>query len=892
MDIGAVKLVNIEREVREAYLDYAMSVITSRALPDARDGLKPVQRRILYTMYDNGLRPDRAYRKSAATVGDVLGKYHPHGDSAVYDAMVRLAQDFSMRYPLVDGQGNFGSIDGDPPAAYRYTEARPARTAMEMLADIDMDTVDTRPNFDDTRQEPTVLPARIPNLLVNGASGIAVGMATNIPPHNLGEVCDALCHLIDHWDAVEDITPEDLRHFIPGPDFPTGATILGLDGIKSAYGTGRGRVLIRSRAHVEEIRPGREAVIVTEIPFQVNKTTLLERIADLVRSRKIETISDLRDESDRHGIRIVIEIKRNGDPHITLNQLYKYSMLQHTFGVNMLALVDGEPQVLSLKRLLEIYVNHRIDVVERRTRYELERARQRQHILEGLRIAIAHLDEVIATIRRSPDVPEAKANLISGFSLSEVQAQAILDMQLRRLAALEQEKIEEEYKAISERIAYLESLLQDRDMVLAVIRAEIQALKEAYGDPRRTTIEADARELADEDLIPIRDTLITVTQRGYIKRLPTDTYRSQQRGGRGIIGARTKMDDQVRDNFIAGTRDTLLFFTDRGRVFQMRAWQVPETSRESAGTPLVNLIQLTPGERVTVALPVKAETWLAGGFLVMATERGRIKRTVLSAYESVRSSGLIAIVLDEGDTLRWVKATTGKGELIMVTRRGRALRFREQDVRPMGRAAAGVMAIRLKESDAIATMDLVDPDADLLVITERGVGKRSPLSQYRTTSRHTQGIMTLAAGRVEEIGEIVDARVVSDGGDLALITAAGIVMRTTTDAISRMSRITRGVIIMRPDEGDRVASLAYWVDRSPAAETDETEAFETEAFETETGEGDPIGTALIAGESDQGELDGVTGDDETGDDGIEDDETGDETAGDEDAEDEVVADLS
>ncbi len=882
MDIGAVKLVNIEREVREAYLDYAMSVITSRALPDARDGLKPVQRRILYTMYDNGLRPDRAYRKSAATVGDVLGKYHPHGDSAVYDAMVRLAQDFSMRYPLVDGQGNFGSIDGDPPAAYRYTEARPARTAMEMLADIDMDTVDTRPNFDDTRQEPTVLPARIPNLLVNGASGIAVGMATNIPPHNLGEVCDALCHLIDHWDAVEDITPEDLRHFIPGPDFPTGATILGLDGIKSAYGTGRGRVLIRSRAHVEEIRPGREAVIVTEIPFQVNKTTLLERIADLVRSRKIETISDLRDESDRHGIRIVIEIKRNGDPHITLNQLYKYSMLQHTFGVNMLALVDGEPQVLSLKRLLEIYVNHRIDVVERRTRYELERARQRQHILEGLRIAIAHLDEVIATIRRSPDVPEAKANLISGFSLSEVQAQAILDMQLRRLAALEQEKIEEEYKAISERIAYLESLLQDRDMVLAVIRAEIQALKEAYGDPRRTTIEADARELADEDLIPIRDTLITVTQRGYIKRLPTDTYRSQQRGGRGIIGARTKMDDQVRDNFIAGTRDTLLFFTDRGRVFQMRAWQVPETSRESAGTPLVNLIQLTPGERVTVALPVKAETWLAGGFLVMATERGRIKRTVLSAYESVRSSGLIAIVLDEGDTLRWVKATTGKGELIMVTRRGRALRFREQDVRPMGRAAAGVMAIRLKESDAIATMDLVDPDADLLVITERGVGKRSPLSQYRTTSRHTQGIMTLAAGRVEEIGEIVDARVVSDGGDLALITAAGIVMRTTTDAISRMSRITRGVIIMRPDEGDRVASLAYWVDRSPAAETDETEA-----FETETGEGDPIGTALIAGESDQGELDGVTGDDETGD-----DETGDETAGDEDAEDEVVADLS
>ena len=839
---GEITLITIEDEMKKSYLDYAMSVIVSRALPDVRDGLMPVHRRILYAMWhDLSLTHDKPHKKSARIVGEVLGKYHPHGDSAVYDAMVRMAQDFSLRYPLVDGQGNFGSIDGDNAAAMRYTEARLARITDLMLTDLEKDTVGWHPNFDNTLREPDVLPAALPNLLINGSAGIAVGMATNIPPHNLGEVCDALRHLITRWDALEDITPEELRQFIPGPDFPTGATILGLEGIKNAYGTGRGRVLIRSRAHVEEIRPGREAVIVTEIPFQVNKTTLLERIADLVRSRKIETISDLRDESDRHGIRIVIEIKRGGDPHITLNQLYKYSMLQHTFGVNMLALVGGEPQVLSLKRLLEIYLEHRVDVVERRTRYELERARQRQHILEGLRIAIAHLDEVIATIRRSPDVPEAKANLIAAFSLSEVQAQAILDMQLRRLAALEQEKIEEEYKAISERIAYLESLLQDRDMVLAVIDAEILALKEAYGDARRTTIEADAMELADEDLIPIRDTLITVTQRGYVKRVPADTYRSQLRGGRGIIGARTKTDDLVRDNFIAGTRDTLLFFTDRGRVFQMRAWQVPETSREAAGTPLVNLIQLQPGERVTVALPVKAETWQAGGFLVMATEQGRIKRTVLSAYESVRSSGLIAIVLDEGDTLRWVKATTGKGELVMVTRRGRALRFREQDVRPMGRAAAGVMAIRLKAGDGIATMDLVDPEADLLVITARGVGKRSPLAQYRTTSRHTQGILTMNVDHLDEIGEIVDARVVTDGGDLALITESGIVMRTSTDAISRMGRITRGVIIMRPDEGDRVASLAYWVDRTAPGEVAEEDATEDGA----SGDG-PVADGRVA----------------------------------------------
>ena len=810
----SVKLVNIEHEMREAFLDYAMSVITSRALPDARDGLKPVQRRILYTMYDTGLRPDRPYKKSAATVGDVLGKYHPHGDSAVYDAMVRMAQDFSMRYMLVDGQGNFGSIDGDPAAAYRYTEARTSRMAIELLADIDMDTVDTRPNFDDSREEPVVLPARVPNLLVNGATGIAVGMATNIPPHNLNEVCDALMYLIDRWETVDEVTPDDLRRIIPGPDFPTGATIMGHEGIKSAYATGRGRVLMRAKAHIEEIRPGRMAVVVTEIPFQVNKTTLLERIAELVRAKKIETISDLRDESDRTGIRIVIEIKRGGDPHVTLNKLYKYSMLQHTFGVNMLALVDGEPQVLSLKRLLRIYVEHRIDVIERRTVYELERARHRQHVLEGLRIAIANLDAVIETIRRSPDAHEARDNLMTRFSLSEIQAQAILDMQLRRLAALEREKLEDEYRDISARIEWLEALLADRDRVLGLIREDLVDLKARYGDPRRTSIEFDTSNLDDEDLVAVEDVFITVTQRGYIKRVLADTYRTQNRGGRGIIGARTKADDAVRDNFVASTRDTLLFFTDRGRVFQLRAWQVPDSGREAAGTPIINLIQIDPDERVTVALAVPKWQMEAGGFLVMATRGGRIKRTDLAQYDGVRPSGLIAINLDEGDTLRWVKVTTGEDELIMVTRRGMALRFRERDVRPMGRAAAGVMAIRLKPGDAIATLDVTRPEADLFVVTERGFGKRTPLDQYRLQGRFGQGILTIAASRIDEIGEIVDARVVEDGHEMALITESGILMRTRTDAISRMSRATRGVIVMRPDAGDAVASMAYINDRS------------------------------------------------------------------------------
>jgi DNA gyrase subunit A len=820
-----IELVDIDQEMRLAYLDYAMSVITARALPDVRDGLKPVQRRILYTMYDNGLRPDRPFKKSAATVGDVLGRFHPHGDSAVYDAMVRLAQDFSLRYLLVDGQGNFGSVDGDPAAAYRYTEARPTAMAMELLADIDMDTVDFRPNFDDSRTEPTVLPSRAPNLVINGASGIAVGMATNIPPHNLGEVVDALTYILDQFDRREQITPAELMAYVPGPDFPTGGMILGTDGVLNAYATGRGRVIMRATTHFEELDNGRLAIIVTEIPFQLNKTTLLERIAELARTKKIDGLADLRDESDRKGMRVVIELKRAAAGPVVLNQLFKFSQLQATFGVNMLALVDGEPRVLPLKRLLLAFLDHRRDVVRRRSEYELERARHRQHVLVGLMTAIDNLDEVIATIRGSSDASDARDQLMTRFELSEIQAQAILDMQLRRLAALERQKIQDEYRDVTERIAYLETLLGDEGLILNVVREELTALKTEFADPRRTIIvEGVAADITDEDLVEAEEVLITVTERGYIKRVPAETYRAQKRGGRGVIGAKAKGEDTIRDNFTANTRDRILFFTNRGRVFQLPAHLVPESSREAAGTPLVNLIQLDAGERVTVALPATEEQFRHGQFLVMATVLGRIKRTRLSHYDRVRPSGLIALNIEEGDELRWVEITHGEDELIFVTRRGRALRFRERDVRPMGRAAQGVMAIRLLKGDQVAAVDRVLPDADLLVITTGGYGKRTPLSEYPTRGRHTQGVLTLDVSRLDEIGEIAGARVVQDGHEIAVITDQGITMRTTTESISRYGRATRGVRIIRMDEGQRVASFAYLEDKGPGDEEEEAEA--------------------------------------------------------------------
>ena len=821
MDIGRVQLVDIEKEMREAYLDYAMSVITARALPDVRDGLKPVQRRILYTMYDNGLRPDRPYKKSAATVGDVLGKYHPHGDSAVYDAMVRLAQDFSLRYPLIDGQGNFGSIDGDPAAAYRYTEARPAALAMELLADIDQDTVDTQPNFDDSRAEPIVLPSRIPNLLINGASGIAVGMATNLPPHNLGEICDALIFMIDNYEAVDDITAEQLRAFVPGPDFPTGGKIVGIDGITSAYATGRGRVIMRAKAEFEERDDGQIAIVVTEIPYQVNRSTLIERIAELAREKRIDTLRDLRDESDRDGMRIVMELKRGADPHSTLNKLYKFSQLQHTFGINALALVDGHPTMLPLKRMMVHYVEHRRDVIKRRSEHELERARHRQHVLEGLLRAIGDLDAVIDIIRKSRDASHARDRLMERLDLTEIQAQAILDMQLRRLAALESQRIQDEHREVSERIDFLEALLADADKILDVIRLDLVELKETYADPRRTEIIQGDHELSDADLVADEDVLISITERGYIKRVVADTYRAQGRGGRGIIGAKTRDEDEVRDLVLASTRDRLLFFTDRGRVYQLPAWRVPASGREAAGTPLINLIQLESGERVTVMLAAPEWQFEHGSHLVMVTRKGRIKRTELADYDGVRPSGLIAINLLEGDELAWVKITSGDDDVILVSRRGMALRFHESAVRPQGRVASGVGAMRLRKGDALAGVDIVRQEADLFIVTKLGYGKRTPLDEYRTLGRYNQGVRTIDIKRLDELGEIADARVVEDGDEITLISDHGIVMRTATDGISRMGRLTRGVRVMNLDEGQEVASLAYMRDRGGPSESDE-----------------------------------------------------------------------
>jgi DNA gyrase subunit A len=808
MEIGTVRIVDIEQEMKGAYLDYAMSVITARALPDVRDGLKPVQRRILYAMYDMGLRPERPYKKSARIVGEVLGKYHPHGDSAVYDAMVRMAQDFSMRYPLVDGQGNFGSIDGDSAAAMRYTEARLAPIAMEMLQDIDKNTVDFVDNFDGTLQEPAVLPAKLPNLLINGAAGIAVGMATNIPPHNLAEVCDALTYLIDRYDEVDEVTVDDLMKFIKGPDFPTGATILGTEGIRNAYVTGKGSIIMRARAHIEEIKGGRHRIVVTEIPYQVNKTTLLERIATLVREGRIDSISDMRDESDRHGMSIVIELKRGADPRTTLNQLLKYTQMQSTFGANMLALVDGQPRVLSLKKMLLLYLDHRQEVIRRRTEYELERARHRAHVLEGLLVALDNLDEVISTIRRSRSADTARKNLMRKFKLTEIQAQAILDMQLRRLAALERKKLQDEYAELIKQIAYYEDLLANPRKILYLVREDLQELREKYGDARRTRITDDGEdtEFTAEDLIPEEDVLVTITRRGYVKRVPASTYRTQRRGGRGIKGMKTRKADEVEHLFIANTLDSILFFTNRGRVFHLKAHQLPDAGRTAHGLPLSNLIPLDRNERVTAAVPVP--DFQRADYLVMATRRGKIKRTALSEFQSVRPSGLIAILMEEGDELRWVRLTHGQDEIIITTERGQAIRFKEEEVRPMGRNAAGVNAIKLEDGDRVASMDVVRPGADLLVITTKGYGKRTPIAEYSLQSRYGKGIRTIDVRKLDEIGTIAAARVVLPEDEITLISAEGIVMRTPVRHIPQMGRATRGSLVMRLNDGDSVASIA------------------------------------------------------------------------------------
>ncbi|MFN3741369.1 MAG: DNA gyrase subunit A [Anaerolineales bacterium] len=807
MEVGTVQSVDIDEQVRAAYLDYAMSVIVARALPDARDGLKPVQRRILYAMHEMGLRHNAAYKKSARIVGEVLGKYHPHGDAAVYEAMARMAQDFSMRYLLVDGQGNFGSVDGDPPAAMRYTEARLTALAEELLADIDKDTVDFVPNFDDSLQEPSVLPARLPNLLMNGASGIAVGMATNIPPHNLRELAAAIAYLIDHFEHIEEITVDDLMRYVPGPDFPTGGILLGSQGIESAYATGHGRLVVRGVAHIEEIKGGRYQIVISEIPYQVNKAALIERIAELVRSEKMDQIADLRDESDRRGMSIVIELKRGAQPQKVLNQLYKFTPLQSTFGVQMLALVDGEPRLLSLKKALQVFIEHRREVITRRSTYELGKARARLHILDGYLIALANLDAVIQTIKESPDADQARQRLMERFHLTEIQAQAILDLQLRRLAALERQKIEDEHRQTRAWIEYLEDLLANPQKILALIRDEMQELAEKYGDERRTRILTEAGgELDEEDLVQDEAVLISLTERGYIKRLSIHAFRAQGRGGRGVSGHTTREEDEVVMLLPARTLDTLLFFTDKGKVYSEKVYQIPEADRNGRGIALVNVLALGGGERVTAAMAVS--DFSAARYCLLATRRGKIKRISLSEFATVRSSGVIAMTLEEGDYLGWARLSQGENEIILVTEQGKALRFSESEVRPMGRSAAGVQAIRLQAGDAVTSMDIVEPDADLLIVTEKGFGKRTPLQEYPSHGRASAGVATIDRKALENVGKIVAARVVKPEDDLTFITANGIVLRLKVKEVKQSGRATRGVRLITPQAGDSVASVA------------------------------------------------------------------------------------
>ena len=807
MDIGTVQQVDIDSQMREAYLDYAMSVIVARALPDARDGLKPVHRRILYAMHDMGIRSTGSYKKSARIVGEVLGKYHPHGDSAVYESMARMAQDFSMRYLLVDGQGNFGSIDGDSPAAMRYTEARMHKMSEDMLADIDKDTVDFTLNFDDSLEEPSVLPARLPNLLLNGTSGIAVGMATNIPSHNLRELVAALSFLIENFDRVDDIPLEELMSRVPGPDFPTGGIIVGREGIESAYATGKGRIVVRGQAHIEEGKGNRYQIVITEIPYQVNKTSLIERIADHARSGKLDMISDLRDESDQRGMSIVIELKRGAQPKRVLNQLYKYTMLQSTFGVQMLALVDGEPRLLPLKRALTIFIEHRQTVIVRRSNHELAKARARIHVLDGLLIALENIDAVIETIKKSSDADEAKQNLVKRFKLTEIQAQAILDMQLRRLAALERWKIEEEHKQVKAEIDYLEDLLAHPKKILALIQSDLEELAEKYGDDRRTLIAADATdELRIEDMVQDEAVLISLTERGYIKRMAAKAFRSQGRGGVGVKGHTTKEEDEILSLTPARTLNTMLFFSDRGKVYSEKVYQIPDAGRTGKGIPLVNVLALDPGELITATIAVK--DFSAHGYCMMMTRKGKIKRVDLEEFASVRPSGLIAMSLADDDELGWARLTSGKDEIIIVTEMGQALRFSEELVRPMGRPAAGVNGISLKKGDQVTTMTKIQPNGSLLIVTTDGYGKQTSLEQYSPKGRATQGIATIDKNAIPDVGKITSARVVQQSDHLTLISAHGVAIRLKVNDVKVSGRATRGVRLMRLREGDYVASVA------------------------------------------------------------------------------------
>lgn len=785
-------------EMRDSFMDYAMSIIVSRALPDVRDGLKPVHRRILYAMSELGMSPDKPYKKSARIVGEVIGKYHPHGDSAVYETMVRMAQDFSLRYMLIDGHGNFGSIDGDMAAAMRYTEARLSKIAMEMLRDINKETIDFVPNYDGEEIEPVVLPARFPNLLVNGLTGIAVGMATNIPPHNLSEVIDGVQALIRN----PDITPLELMDYIKGPDFPTAGFLMGREGIRQAYTTGRGSVTMRARATIEE-NNGKARIIVHELPYQVVKARLVEKIAELVREKKIDGITDLRDESDRNGMRIVIELRRDVTPSVVLNNLYKHTQMQMNFGINMLALVNREPRVLNLRDVLYYYLQHQIEVIRRRTEFDLKKAEARAHILEGLRIALDHLDEVIALIRGSQTADIAREGLMSRFELSYDQAQAILDMRLQRLTGLERDKIEAEYAELQKKIAEYKAILADEQLVLQIISEELNEVKEKFGDERRTELMASDDEIMDEDLIPREDVIISITHTGYVKRLPVSTYRSQKRGGRGVMGMDTKDNDFVEHLFVSNTHHYLLFFTDKGKVYRLKAYEIPDLSRTARGTPIINLIQIEQGETVNAVIPV--ESFEPDRYLFFATREGVVKKTPLDDYSNIRKIGLIAINLREEDDLIGVKLTDGNQEIIMGTSQGMSIRFPEQDVRPMGRSATGVKGINTDNGDFVIGMDVVVPGNEVLIVTSKGYGKRTPVSEYRIQNRGGKGIKTLNV--TDKNGPIVALKVVQNDEDLMIMTSSGTMIRTSMDGISTMGRNTQGVKLINIRDDDSVATV-------------------------------------------------------------------------------------
>ena len=799
-EMDKVVKVEIEEEMRKSYIDYAMSVIVGRALPDVRDGLKPVHRRILYAMNDLGLSPEKGYRKSATVVGEVLGKYHPHGDTAVYDAMVKMAQDFSMRYPLVTGHGNFGSVDGDSAAAMRYTEAKMSKLSVELLRDIDKETVDFVPNFDDRSKEPSVLPARYPNLLVNGSNGIAVGMATSIPPHNLNEIIEGVKTLIDNPEC----TIEDILEHVKGPDFPTGATIMGRETMLQAYRTGRGKVVVRAKAEIEEMAKGKTQIVVTEIPYQVNKARLIEKIADLVKDKKIEGITDLRDESDRRGMRIVIELRRDVNPNVILNNLYKHSQMQDTFSIIMLALVNGQPKVLNLKQMIYHYVEHQKDVVTRRTKFELRKAEERAHILEGLTIALDHIDRVIEIIRGSSDGAQAKTKLVENFDLTEVQAQAIIEMRLVRLTGLERGKIDEEHRILMEKVTELKAILQNPEVLMTLIKEELEQVKNKFGDGRRTQISASAEEINIKDTIPDEEVAITLTHMGYIKRLPSDTYKNQRRGGKGITAHTTREEDFVERIILTSSHSRLLFFTNRGRIYRLEAYEIPEAKRVAKGTAIVNLIPLEKDEKITAFLPVNDTE--EDKYLVLCTRHGIIKKTKISEFRKSQRNGIIAINLRDNDELISVKFTTGNDNLIIVTEKGMSITFSESDIRETGRSAMGVKAMRLDEDDTIVALEMFYEDRDILVVSTNGFGKRTKLSEYRVQGRAGKGIKTYKV--TDKTGRLVGAKTVQEEEEIMIVNSDGSLIRMSVAEVSRLGRTTSGVKLMRTSEDSNIVTLA------------------------------------------------------------------------------------